>query len=383
MKSYHGPTGEIFRYPFLETAIPNFCDYLIDEDGRPLAEANAPCNLLQGVDLSYESCPYTGSRLGAPMNVSALRQLTSCWAACLEDLDGLRAIYMRSFPMEMNYLLLSHLGNFLTTVPGFLVRRGAFAWNAVPRSLSALFKASQGLYLTANAVMLAGPPDVAYQPVQPDDFLEQTEEHGIFLNEGRVCAGPPAMIRGFAERAIWGRKADDDTPPAMSRLGGAAPDAAIGYCELATQAQLAKWVFEARLDDILGLTDPASDNLTHASLETLNRQSGLNLELSDTGAGRVLNTRVPDTQVLPLLKTDAPEARTAARLAVDLAAQYAGYLKARQKRVNALLGIGEPDRFSWHDYVTAVGRYEAPERFDALERFVDAREFARLVGAAV
>jgi hypothetical protein len=377
MESDDDPAGEIFRYPFLETALPGFCDYLVDEDGRPLAEANAPGNLLQGVDLGFESCPYPGSRLGAPMNVSALRQVTSCWADCLEEFDALRALYMQSFPMEMNYLLLSRLGNFLTTVPGFLVRRKAFAWNAVPRRLSALFKVAQGLYLTANAVMLAGPPEVAFEPVRPDDFLAKTEERGIYLNEGRVCAGPPAMIRGFAERAICGRKAGDGAPPAESRLGGAAPQAAIGYCELTTQAQMAKWVFDAHLDDILGLTDPGSDNLPHESLQSLNRQSGLHLQRPDAGS------RIPVDQVLPLMKTDTPEARTAVRHAADLAIQYAGYMKARQKRVNAALGTGETGRFSWQDHVKAVGRHEAGERFSSLDRLVERRAFAALVDSAV
>ncbi|WP_186387780.1 hypothetical protein [Stappia sp. TSB10P1A] len=370
--------GEIFRYPFLETALPGFCEYLIDEDGRPLAEANASAGLLHGVELRFETCPYPGSRLGAPMNVSALRQVTSCWAECLEDFDALRAIYMQSFPMEMNYLLLSRLGNFLTTVPGFLARRKAFAWNAVPRRLSALFKVAQGLYLTANAVMLAGPPEVAFEPARVDDVLKATEERGIYLNEGRVCAGSPAMIRAFVDRAISGRKTGAGAPPDASRLAGAAPQAALHYCELTTQAQMAKWVFDAYLDDVLGLTDPGSDNLSHQSLQSLNRQSGLRLAPPGEGAGRI-----PLDRLLPLMKTDTPEARAAARRAADLTVQYAGYLTARQTRVNAALGTGEPGRFSWRAHMAAVGHHAASERFDRLERLVDMRKFAELVDAAV
>ncbi|MBR1240325.1 hypothetical protein JQ620_09325 [Bradyrhizobium sp. AUGA SZCCT0274] len=364
-------TESYFRYPFLDTAVPNFVDRLIDEDGRPLAEANAPRALLAGVDIDYQPCPHSGSRRGAQMNVSALKQVTSCWPDCLEDLVQLRSLFMQSFPMEMNYLLLSRLGNFLTSVPGFLVRRGVFSWNSVPRSLSALFKASQGLYLTANAVIVSGSRETASLPVRTDEFLQQTEDRLTFWNDGKVCAGPPAMIRRFVDIAIEGRQ--EAVRKAQRPLWDLPANGLTSYAEMKLQAQLAKWVFEARLDDALGLTDPGSDNMSHETLEALDRQSGLRL-------GGLVREREWNA---PAAEADGNgDHRTAERI-VAIAAHYARYLQARQARLNKALGIDRSVRFEWQAYADAVGHYGDNSRKAALGRILDPRKLARLVDAAV
>jgi hypothetical protein len=225
----------LFGHPCLDTVLPRFEEYLRDVDGRPLGEANAPEAARTDVTFLYRRCPYPGSRRDRTMNMSALAPLVAAWDEVLALMLALRSAFMARYPAPMNHLLLARMAGFFTHYPGWLVRSGRVGWNAVPRAVSGLFKAAQGLFFTANDAMLEGGPAMAFAPVTVEAFLERTEARDIFRIDERVCAGPPGMVRRFVRAAIEGEGAgpvEAAGPPGSHGL-----EMAIRYAELRLSAQ--------------------------------------------------------------------------------------------------------------------------------------------------
>lgn len=327
----------VFEHPFLEALVPGFVDQLIDEDGRPLAEDNAPDALKVGVAFDYQACPYADGRRGGSMNTTALRQLASCWPEVLDDLLVLRAVFMRHFPVEMSYFLLARLADFLTSLPGFLVRTSVLKADDVPRDLSGLFKAAQGLYLTANDALLPGGHEVAFDPVSVQAFLDHTEAHRIFWVGEKVCAGSPALVRRFVTLAIEG----DASSPASSWLAPHVQGvAAIRYAELKLQAQMARRVFDAWMQDALDASLERAPATRGPALASLNQRSALRLDASE------LARRTPEPALLrPLvLASETVGHRQGMALCarvVPLLLHYLAYVEHVQRQINSVIGREE------------------------------------------
>lgn len=245
---------QIFAHPCLEVLLPRFEECLRDVDDRPLGEANAPAPALGSTVFDYRRCPYQGDRRGGQMNIAALEPMSAAWGDILELLGWLRGIYLTRYPVAINPLLLARFAAFLTHFSGWLVRTGRCRWDAVPREASGLFKAAQGLYFTANDIILKGGRDAMFQVITVQHFLDHTEQAGVFRINDRVCAGPPEMVRQFVRYAIDGPSRA--IPPAGYADGAPGLGSALDYADLRLKAQEAEMEMHAELDRDEAALDP-------------------------------------------------------------------------------------------------------------------------------
>jgi hypothetical protein len=370
--------GCYFTYPYLDAAVPGFVSHLFDVDERPLAEFNAPEALKEGVLFVYKDCIYGGGRAGGRMNVTALKQTAECWDEMLADLIRLRGIFMRRYPIAMNYLLLSRFANFLTSLPGFLMRRGVLRWNGIPRSLSSLYKTSQGLYITANDAILRGGLAAAFEPVTTEAFLAHTDEHQTFWVRDRVCSGPPALVRRFVELVVDGGSETGETWLDAHLRDGAALD----YAELKLRAQFARRVFEAWVDDALAAVAGSLESPRAPSLEDLNRQCGLNLDAALVAAPRIADEELE----LLLVPCDPPARERAQRVSqrfVPIQLHYAAYLRVLQGQIAAVLGRASLPPFQYCAYQATVDAFETDSRQRVLKGLIDTERLAGLIDRAL
>ena len=369
---------EYFNYPWLESSVPTFPDYLIDTQGRPLAEYNAPPILREGVPFDYRPCPYGHSRDSGSMNASALKQITSCWNELLDDLHLLRRVFTERYPMQMNYLLLSHFANFITSVPGFLARAGVLHWDAVPDSLSGLFKSAQGLYLTANDIMLRRGPDAAFKPVSTKDFIEHTEANRIFWVGDRVCAGPTSLVWQFADAAINGsNEKSKQSWLAAHPINGSS----LEYAELKLKSQLATRAMEAWVDDALDSALGQPDRHRRRSLASSNQLSGLNLEeetVWDSPIGFSENSLPEVTEGLGV----ARDSRFSDRY-VRLQLRYVDYMQTLQSKIDRTVGRDTQEPFCFNRHVKIVNYFKSNDQPDRMSSLGNSRELISLVTQSV
>lgn len=366
---------DYFDYHWLETAVPSFVDYLIDVDGRPLAEGNAPQALKEGVVFDYKPCPYDAGRNGGRMNATALKQVALCWNGLLEDLLFLRSVFMRRYPVEMSYFLLARFADFLTSVPGFLVRTGALRWNAVPRSLSGLFKAAQGLYLTANAVILHGGAAAAFEPVSTDAFLAYTEEYRTYWVGDKVCSGPPALIQRFADLAING---SSDVSDGSWLAAHVRDDGAVDYAELKLKAQMARRVVEAWVEDALNSSQGRAEEPRAPALDALNRLSGFNLDES-----LIRDSHFSRAELDSLMTTfDGPRRVQISRFCacyVPLQFHYLGYIQKLQRQIDSALGRARDEPFCLVRHGEVLDYLQEDDQRRSLKDMIDMQKLAALV----
>jgi hypothetical protein len=113
------------------------------EDDRPVREGRTPAEYLRDGEIEYRTCPYSGSRSGQPMNVSALRQMGTRWDEIVDALALLRAAYAEArgsyTPDLMDVWRVSQLGSAL---PWFHILRAADA--RAPAYAAALSKITLG-----------------------------------------------------------------------------------------------------------------------------------------------------------------------------------------------------------------------------------------------
>jgi len=361
-----------FSDPWLETAAPGFVDHLLDVDGRPLAEGNAPEALKAGVAFDYRSCPHGASRDGGLMNTTALKQVVLCWDDLLEDLLTLRTVFLRRYPTDMNALLLTRLASFLTATPGFLVRKGVFRWDAVPRGLSGLFKSAQGLYLTANDMILRGGPDAAFAPVTTDGFLAHTEAHRIFWVGEHVCSSPPALVRQFVDLALTGGSSERGDSWLNAHLGDTD---AIDYAELKLKAQMAQRVAEAWIADALDASFGRTGEQRAPALAAIDHLSGLHL-------GRVAHD-FPHPDPAELEKMVMIPASSRRKQALDFCARYlslqrhhVGHMRSLQVRIDRTLGRASETAFSFERYWEHSDLFRTNTVRREMEEFLDLRAVA-------
>jgi hypothetical protein len=186
-----------------------------DVDGRPLGEHAAPESARVGVEFQRRACPYEGHRRGTPMNVSALKQMTSSWAEALADIVVLRELYLREpRPAPFTHFDLWRIATFGTLVPGFLAMRPTkpLASGELPVRVSADFKVFLGTASASMWLMRRGitTPET---PLELEHFLGLLEEQRLLINTTtavvprapdfvEACAGPPHMFRDAFESVL-------------------------------------------------------------------------------------------------------------------------------------------------------------------------------------
>ena len=186
-----------------------------DVEGRPLRESRTPAADLRPDDIEYKTCPYSGTRQGQPMNVSALRQVSAHWDDILDALAFVRAEYVRLRGAEaldvMDVWRVSQLGSALPW--WYVLGKG----EPSPAYAAALAKATQGSGLWAQRVIVDAlatrtPPP----PLTAQTIVELAEANGTLLAEAEVCSGSERMLARFFDAMLAGAPAM--TSPALASL---------------------------------------------------------------------------------------------------------------------------------------------------------------------
>src|SRR5688572_3294320 len=169
------------------------------DDGRPIREARTPPELLRPGEIEYRTCPYAGSRLGQPMNVSALKQTGARWDEIVDALAFLRAAYTEARggaygPDVLDIWRVSQLGSAL---PWFYSLREPGA--RAPAYAAALSKATLGTGILAQRLFVEVLSKQAIHKMTAEALLAGAEWTGTMIAEAEVCAASEKMILRFIE----------------------------------------------------------------------------------------------------------------------------------------------------------------------------------------
>lgn len=183
-----------------------------DEEGRPLSENKAPESLKQGIPMEFQECPYSGKRFKhpKPMNVSALQQMIRRWPDIVGAFGFLRERYVsREKAGAVTVLDFWKTALAASLTPSYLIFRGEqpFADGNIPAFVAGLYKASLGLYDTAQQMVIRGILTGEYNEhtaITPDAVLAFADDTEIIIGQKEVCAGPPNLIKGAAKAIMDG-----------------------------------------------------------------------------------------------------------------------------------------------------------------------------------
>jgi len=169
------------------------------DDDRPLREGRMPPALLRPGEIEYRTCPYAGSRLGKPMNVSALKQTGARWDEIVDALAFLRAAYAEARggaygPDVLDVWRVSQLGSAL---PWFYILREP--GGRAPAYAAALSKATLGTGILAQRLFVEMLSKRVIPAMTPEALLEGAEWTETLLADAEVCAASEKMILRFIE----------------------------------------------------------------------------------------------------------------------------------------------------------------------------------------
>jgi hypothetical protein len=176
-----------------------------DADGRPLCGEAIVSDPDFRSQLELRRCPYPGSRRhhALPMNVSALKQMTRSWPLLL----GTAQLVARALGPTGGAPTTARLmraASAAVSLPLFLLYRdaGPMGDGQVPGFVSGLHKASIDVATGAQLMLIDDP----LGPLERGALLQFVEQHGLFIGEAGVCAGPPLMIEELV-RVLSGEEA--------------------------------------------------------------------------------------------------------------------------------------------------------------------------------
>jgi hypothetical protein len=163
-----------------------------DVEDRPIREGRTPPEFLRDGDIEYKTCPYAGSRLGKPMNASALRQAGVHWDEVLDALAWLRSAHDNALgvttPTIWDIWRTSQLGSAL---PWFFILRD----EPVPGYVAALSKMTLGMGIWAQRMFVKSLTE-GWTPghLTAERILELAEASGTLVGETEVCSGGDKML---------------------------------------------------------------------------------------------------------------------------------------------------------------------------------------------
>ncbi|MEL6339284.1 MAG: hypothetical protein AAFQ65_05205 [Myxococcota bacterium] len=166
-------------------------DNALDEDGRPLGERRAATKSSCTVEMELKACPYTDGRLGAPMNISALRQMTSHFETTMLRIRSMqRALSVELPPTSRLRCLVMDL---LAAPALFVLNRRQVL--PLPVAIAVGYKLAAGFFSLTQCFR---PSDQS--PVE--QAIRDIYANNLLRGESEVCAGPPSMIRRAAESLL-------------------------------------------------------------------------------------------------------------------------------------------------------------------------------------
>jgi hypothetical protein len=184
--------------------------FMRDAEGRPLGEGKVAPEKRSDVQFELRRCPYAGSRHKhpLPMNVSALRQISSHWDEVLRDVAHLRALHRQAAGNGPMLLIdLWRIGNMVSTLVDFAFARtwAPYDDGQLPAGTAALYKAMLGVTSMTTALWSDGV--VRFDsPVEAHMLYQNIESRGQFIGAEQVCSGPESMVRELLSQVI------EDTP---------------------------------------------------------------------------------------------------------------------------------------------------------------------------
>ncbi len=191
-----------------------------DTEGRPLGEQKAT-TVYSHTPTVHKVCPYQGSRHQheKPMNVSALKQMSTNWGVISGVLALLNQQYRtREGVKELDYFDLWRITSIGALYPSFLILRArdALADGQIPVFIAGVYKvligisgvvAKQALISSLRKRHLLSRLVLRAAPYTPQALLAHVEESGAFIGQREVCAGPPKLVEQ-ALRALMLGEAD-------------------------------------------------------------------------------------------------------------------------------------------------------------------------------
>lgn len=168
------------------------------DDDRPIREARTPPDQLRDGEIEYRTCPYSGTRLGQPMNASALKQTGARWDEIVDALALLRAAYTEARggygPDLLDISRVSQLGSAL---PWFYILRAADGRS--PAFAAALSKATLGTGILAQRLFVEMLSKQTIPEITSAALLDGAEWTGTMHAEHEVCAASEKMILRFVD----------------------------------------------------------------------------------------------------------------------------------------------------------------------------------------
>jgi hypothetical protein len=170
-----------------------------DTSGRPLGELRASLKTRKHVAMHTKVCPYTGSRQGRPMNVSALKQVRDHWDESLEILSYWHGTALKSRGMlqpQAWYDLLYPITMALISPVVVVCRREHGDDRPCPQ-MATVYKIAAGLHRVVWDLVLLEANPTPQWPVPPlscEGLLNFAETQGYMVADGEACAATDKQL---------------------------------------------------------------------------------------------------------------------------------------------------------------------------------------------
>lgn len=367
----------------------------LDATGRQLGDENCyPPQLQLHMETEYRACPYTGSRnqQERPMNVTALKLVTSVWTEVIDALHATKKEMLRRRGSDAPFSLVDIYvyGTVVLSLPSYQLHRptNRVKNGDVTATLSAIYRAIDGTRLTSRAMMMPRPKAKPGASVPSlDEFLHFTEKEFLFFTPMRVCSGPPQMVRELVGTAIAPSYDEAKATPiaGLEKDLPTAFDYALLGCEIETWFDLF-WMWQGELVDAfrakveaLGKTAETASLLESLAAIRRGNSTHLGTSLSVPGSDRptVVSSMLAIVETCRRLRgdatpaprfeapggTEAADREWAAHLSPELAEAVAAFVASIAALEDAV-----------------IPQMQAAQR--ALNQVMDRKESERRVGAA-
>ena len=224
----------------LEAVIPVYrvAHPAMDTDGRQVGENNVVLRFLfLDPPTTRRVCNYAGDRCQAPvpMNVTALKNMTSRWGELLALTEELREAFVRRLPLrdpaQMTVGEVQLLSVCTLASAGYVMVRGDAASKngELDAGLAGVFRLIDGVRLvTQDLQRFVASKHNCDQPLTPRMIASHAERENIYHGVYGVCAGPPALIDEYLQVACGETRAPVAAEPSLAaRLGDV--EAALDY----------------------------------------------------------------------------------------------------------------------------------------------------------
>jgi hypothetical protein len=209
----------------------------LDEEGRQVGENNVgPRSLFLDLPTQRRVCNYAGNRYQAdvPMNVTALKHMTSRWPELLSLTEQFREAFFARLPRKGRALTAGE-GQLLTVcclaAVGYVMVRGVepIPNGELDAGLAATFRIIDGVRLVTTEMMRASATEHGCDaPIDAKAIADYAERYAVYYGTYGVCAGPQALIDEYLKVLLDGAPAPVDAEPTFgARVGDL--DAALDY----------------------------------------------------------------------------------------------------------------------------------------------------------